>query len=136
MTLDRPQKKRSTFHIAVVVNVILFALIGFGFIEEYLRNREIEAEISRMNAENAALEENRLASLQLIDKLSSAYYVEGEARQSGMGKDGERLVILENHDINTVSTAPTVQHDDIPNPLRWYYYFFDQVRFQELEQEL
>ncbi len=132
MTHDRPHRKRSAIRIAVAVNVILFGLIGFGFAEEYLRNREIEAEIARMNAENASLEENRLASLQLIDKLSSAYYVEGEARQSGMGKDGEQLVILENHSTSTLDVAPVVNHDDIPNPLRWYYYFFDFARFEAL----
>ncbi len=136
MTHGVAHKKRSRVRIAVVVNVALFLLIGFGFTEEYLRNREIEQEIARMNAENIALEEKRLASLQLIETLSSAYYVEGEARQSGMGKPGEQLVIVENLSTSTQGDARVVDHSDVPNPLRWFYYFFDRVRFDDLRSDV
>jgi cell division protein FtsB len=132
MTAERFHKRPSKARWIVLVNVILFALIGFGFGEEYLRNRDIEAEIARMQAENATLEAERLSSLSLIDTLSSAYYVEGEARQSGMGKEGEELIIVQNNGAN-IEVKPVVSYDDVPNPLRWYYYFFDRAQFEMLQ---
>lgn len=131
MTGDRSHKHTAKARWIVLVNIILFGLIGFGFGEEYLRNRDIEAEIARMQAENAALEAERLSSLSLIDTLSSAYYVEGEARQSGMGKPGEELIIVQDDAVRT-NAVLTISHDDIPNPLRWYYYFFDRAQFEAL----
>lgn len=132
MTSERRLRHSSKARWIVLVNVVLFALIGFGFGEEYLRNRDIEAEIARMQQENAALEAERLSSLTLIDTLSSAYYVEGEARQSGMGKEGESLIIVQDTS-GSPETAPTVSYDDVPNPLRWYYYFFDRTQFEALQ---
>lgn len=131
MTHDHQHRRSSAVRWIVVVNLVLFALIGFGFGREYLRNHEIESEIARMKAENAQLEAERMSSLALIDTLSSQYYVEGEARQSGMGKDGERLIILEN-DGHAPEAAQPSSHDDVPNPLRWVYYFFDRAQFDAL----
>lgn len=132
MSTERTHRNSSKARWIVIINLVLFALIGFGFGEEYLRNREIEAEIARMNMENAALEAERLSSLSLIDTLSSAYYVEGEARQSGMGKPGETLIIVQD-DGTARETLPDISYDDIPNPLRWYYYFFNRAQFEALQ---
>ena len=130
---DRPVRHRSKFRIAVILPVILLLLVGFGFGEEYLRNREIEDQIAQMQAENAKLDADRLSSLKLIDTLSSSYYVESEARQSGMGKEGEQLIIVENGSTNDGIVAPTFSHDDVPNPVRWYDYFFDHDAFDALQ---
>ena len=129
-----PRHHSKKTRLIVGVNVVLFLLIGFGFGEEYLRNREIELEISRMESENAALESQKLSSLSLIDSLSSSYFVEGEARQNGFGKDGEQLIIVQNDQNTAISSNPKVSHDDVPNPLRWYYFFFDPVKFSELSE--
>lgn len=132
MTGERLHRHASKARWIVLVNIVLFALIGFGFGEEYLRNKDIEVEIARMQSENAALEVERLSSLSLIDTLSSAYYVEGEARQSGMGKEGETLIIVQD-DVGNSEVSPTISYDDVPNPLRWYYYFFDRAQFEALQ---
>lgn len=130
---DRPVRHRSRFRIAVILPVILLLLVGFGFGEEYLRNREIEDQIAQMQAENAKLDADRLASLKLIDTLSSSYYVESEARQSGMGKDGEQLIIVQDGSANDDAAVPVVSHDDVPNPVRWFEYFFDHDAFIALQ---
>jgi cell division protein FtsB len=131
---DRFHRRSASFRWIVGVHVLLFGLIAFGFGEEYLRNQEIEAEIARMEAEYADLEAQRLSSLALIDTLSSSYYVESEARQRGRGEPGERLVIVQ--DDTTPATQDTARlHDDIPNPLRWYYYFFDRRQFDAMREE-
>ncbi len=129
---DRPARHRSKFRLAVILPVILLLLVGFGFGEEYLRNREIEDQIARMQAENAKLDAERLSSLKLIDTLSSSYYVESEARQSGMGKEGEQLIIVESGSANDGILVPVVSHDDVPNPMRWFNYFFDHDAFAAL----
>ena len=130
---DRPVRHRSKFRIAVILPVILLLLVGFGFGEEYLRNKEIEDQIAQMQAENAKLDADRLSSLKLIDTLSSSYYVESEARQSGMGKEGEQLIIVENGSTNDGVLVPAVSHDDVPNPVRWFDYFFDHDAFTALQ---
>lgn len=132
MTSLRSHKHASKARWIVLVNVVLFGLIGFGFVEEYLRNQDIEAEIARMQQENTQLEAERLSSLALIDTLSSAYFVEGEARQSGMGKAGEELIIVQDLS-GTPEASPRVLYSDIPNPLRWFYYFFDREQFETLQ---
>ena len=129
---DRPVRHKSKFRIAVILPVILLLLVGFGFGEEYLRNREIEDQIAQMQAENAKLDADRLSSLKLIDTLSSSYYVESEARQSGMGKEGEQLIVVEDGSGNDGISLPVVSHDDVPNPVRWFNYFFDHEAFDAL----
>lgn len=132
MVNDRPKRRHSKLRIAAVIHIVLFLLIGFGFGEEYLRNKDIEDQIARMQAENAELDADRLSSLKLIDTLSSSYYVESEARQSGMGKPGEQLIIVQEGVLNGSTTTTTSTHSDVPNPLRWYQYFFDHDAFAEL----
>jgi len=132
MISDRSKHRHPKLRIAAIIHIVLFLLIGFGFGEEYLRNAEIENQISRMQAENAKLDADRLASLKLIDTLSSSYYVESEARQGGMGKEGEQLIIIENGSESSLPIAPAVPHADVPNPLRWFQYFFDHSAFVEL----
>ncbi len=129
MVNDRIIRSRSRFRFATILPVVLLVLVGFGFGEEYLRNKEIEAQIAEMQQENAKLDADRLASLKLIDTLSSSYYVEGEARKNGMGKDGEQLIIVEGQGTATHESSSTVSQDDVPNPLRWYDYFFDHEAF-------
>jgi len=133
MTNDRPVRHRSKFRVAVILPIVLLLLVGFGFGEEYLRNREIEGQILFMEQENAKLDADRLAAMKLIDTLSSSYYVEGEARQSGMGKEGEQLIIVENGSNTLSPPAPTLTHDDVPNPVRWFEYFFDHDAFAVLQ---
>lgn len=132
MIADRVKHRHPKLRIAAIIHIVLFLLIGFGFGEEYLRNAEIESQISRMQEENAKLDADRLSSLKLINTLSSSYYVEGEARQGGMGKEGEKLVIIENSSEGNAVNAPVAAHSDVPNPLRWFDYFFDHNAFAEL----
>ena len=132
MIADRPKHRHPKLRIAAIVHIVLFLLIGFGFGEEYLRNAEIESQISRMQEENAKLDADRLSSLKLIDSLSSSYYVESEARQGGMGKEGEQLIILGDQEKNSTEEAITFTHSDVPNTLRWFFYFFDHRAFAEL----
>jgi cell division protein FtsB len=134
-TERRHEKSRSKVRMFIWVNVVLFLFLGLGFGREYLRNLEIEQEIARMQDENARLEDERLQSMQLIDELSSTYYLESEARKKrGMGKDGETLVVVQGVDTTDEDTTEIQTGDDVPNSLRWFYYFFDRPRFDALRE--
>lgn len=129
-------KNRPKLRVFLWVNLALFLLLGLGFGREYLRNLEIEREIARMQEENARLEEQRLQSMQLIEELSSTYYLESEARKKrGMGKDGETLIVVQGADQESDAVAAKAQvGDDVPNPLRWFYYFFDRPQFDAMRE--
>ncbi len=129
-TTKRQPPKTKMF---VAIAIIVFGLVAFGFSQEYLKNKDIELDIARMKVENAALDAKKLSSLLLIDTLSSSYYVEGEARKSGLGKDGERLIIVQDDYSNLTIVTPIISHDDVPNPLRWYNFFFDHDAYQALQ---
>ena len=134
-TERRHEKSRSKVRMFIWVNVALFVLLGMGFGREYLRNLEIEREIARMQDENARLEDERLESMQLIEELSSTYYLESEARKKrGMGKEGETLVVVQGVDASDDSATEVQAGDDVPNTLRWFYYFFDRPRFEALRE--
>src|SRR3989339_2042442 len=99
MNTERREKGRSRLKIAVALNLVIFAILGFGFGREYLRNLEIEQEIARMEAENDRLESDRLEAMQLISDLSSTYYLESEARtKRGLGEPGETMIVVQGDD--------------------------------------
>ena len=119
----------------VAVNLVIlgFLLVGFG--REYWRNIEIERDIASLKAESERLSGQKLESLSLINDLSSEYYLEGEARaKRGMGDPGEHLIVVDLPD----ETAPVGQvagiatDESISNPTRWWYYFFNQARFEAM----
>lgn len=136
MTIPRHEKQRSRLKIAIVLNLVIFAILGLGFGREYLRNREIEQEIARMESENARLEADRLAAVNLINDLSSTYYLEGEARtKRGMGESGETMIIVKNDAASAENGGDAHEETndaDAPNPLHWLYYFFDHPRFEAM----
>lgn len=125
--------------LTLVVGVLI--AIGFmvGFGREYLRNREIEQEIASLQAENDRLEGKRLEFLDLINTLSSEYYLEGEARvKQGMAKPGETLVLVDTNNAKLDERGLVLGVSDeasgISNPARWFYYFFDHGRFVEIDK--
>ncbi len=136
MITERREKTRSRFKMAIVLNLVIFAILGFGFGREYLRNLEIEQEIARMEAENDRLEADRLEAMQLIDDLSSTYYLESEARtKRGQGEAGETMIVLDyGDDFSEIENKVTLDliRSNVPNPLRWFYFFFDRGEFEEL----
>lgn len=114
-----------------IVNLAVLAFLVLGFGREYLRNLEIERNIEYLEAQNAALEGEKLESLSVIESLSSEYYLEGEARRKhGLAKAGEQLVIVDDADAGTVSID--VGDDAMTsNAARWWEYFFDHGSFEE-----
>lgn len=131
MTHNAKAFSSRTWIAVAVVGILL--LLAFAFLREYIRNSDIATELARMQAENDALNAQRLASLQLISRLSTETAVEGEARTKlNLAGDGETLYVVEDGeaaDANSeqVGNARDVLVADDPglsNPAKWFYYFF------------
>lgn len=137
---QKQKNNSSKIGLAVVVSVVIvfFLIIGFG--REYLSNLQVEREIQELEDERAALQDEKLSTLQLIDDLSSEYYLEKQARtKQGLARSGEKLLIVKDDDTNILIGAIGVEEDlfsleSISNPIKWYYYFFDTEKFNELKE--
>lgn len=121
----------------VGVNLIVLAFLLFGFGREYLRNLEIERDIASLQSENQRLVGQKLASLSLINDLSSEYYLESEARtKRSMGEPGEQLIVVDLPETGHVEGEVLGASADlgISNPTRWWYCFFNRSRFEDMKE--
>lgn len=126
-----------------VIGVIL--LVAFAFVREYVRNIDIATELDRMEAENAALNTQHLASLQLIAQLSTETAVEDESRAKlNLAKEGETMYIVEDgiadgenqailpHNEESKDADIDIAHDPaLSNSVKWFYYFFSPESKQD-----
>ncbi len=126
----------------ITVGVIgLLLLVAFAFVREYVRNIDIATELDRMEAENAALNTQHLASLQLIAQLSTETAVESEARTKlNLAKEGETMYVVDDAEVRVdqrIDPQGTNEGGDIAtdpalsNPVKWFYYFFSPSSVQE-----
>ncbi len=139
MSIKQKQKKTSKIGWIIVANVVMlfFLLLGFG--REYVSNIQIEREIKEREAERDQLLDEQSDTLQLIDQLSSEYYLEKEARlKHGLGKTGETVIVVQDG-TNSIAYADPNQfetdneNDELENPTKWFFYFFDRAAFENLK---
>ncbi|MFA5946926.1 MAG: septum formation initiator family protein [Patescibacteria group bacterium] len=126
--------------IFLLATMIVAGIFVFGFGREYLREREIAAQIASLEAENYRLDGKKLEFLDLIDKLSSQYYLEGQARtKEGLAKPGETLLVVDaGQSAIPVTSGKVLGATDslagVNNPTRWFYYFFDRTKFEDMSK--
>ncbi len=124
------------FGTVFVIGVAVLFLLCLGFGREYLRNREIERSIHDLQVQNDELAGKQLTALNVIQSLSSEYYLEGEAREKhGLAKPGEEeIVIQQPTDAGTTVVDDRQGTASTSNLVRWYYYFFNSRKFAELKE--
>lgn len=132
----RTGRQKSVFLFATVL-IAVVAIGAFG--REYLREKEIERDIAMLEGENQRLEGKRLEFLDLIDRLSSEYYLEGQARtKEGLAKPGETLLVVDTGKAAAEPTGSVLGATDSlegeTNPAKWFYYFFDHGRFENVDR--
>ena len=90
--------------------------------------------VRELEEERALLESEQLNTLQLIEDLSSEYYLEGEARtKHGLGYEGETLIVVQtDDDADSLFDDAADSLHVIPNYKRWFFYFFDREAYDEL----
>lgn len=127
----------------MAVNLIILLFIGMSFGREFYRDYEIQSEINALRAEAEQLTAHNFEISKLNASLETETFLEEEARlKLGLSKPGERLVVVVDEGPETISLGlngsgeegiPREELENVSNPERWYYYFFNQHKFELLK---
>ncbi len=130
--MQKHAKRSHSVFLLVSVSLIVFLIVALG--REYVGNLQLRYEIRRQEKQLAELEERRLATLDLLDTLSSEYYLEREGRlKQGLARPGEELVVITDNEREEEEIVGGVILDNVSYPMRWFYYFFDREQFDALK---
>lgn len=114
----------------LIINLVILFLVTLSFGREFVRNHEIDKEISNLEEKAANLEAQNQEILELAERLNTDDYLEQEGRMRlGLQKPGESMVIIEGSEDITepsqvINTAPETQEGRVSNPRLWWEYFF------------
>lgn len=100
-------------------------LIGFG--RAFWQDYQIKKEINQLMQEKEKWEKNKLVSLEKLQEIKSENFAEREARlKFGLGKEGEKLVIINSSGAATSSVQKEMAMGAVSkfNPKNWWNYFF------------
>lgn len=145
-----PQPKQSfvqrviRWRFFVVVNLVIALMIGMSLGREVVRNRTIAAEIYGLQQEAESLAARNIEISELRTAMQSESFIEREARlKLGMQLPGETVVVISDEGTaTTISDDPndplglvideTTNFDSVANTTKWWYYFFDKDRFNQI----
>jgi hypothetical protein len=99
----------------------------FGFLKAFWQDYQIKKEINQLMQEKEKWEKNKLISLAKLQEIKNGDFAEREARlKFGLGKEGEKLVIINSAGAAVSSTKKEVKMFGISNfnPKNWWNYFF------------
>ena len=132
----------------LVVNLFLLFLLSLSFGREFLQDYQIQREINDLRAQADGLEVRNIEIAMYNTELQTQAHLEKEARlRLGLGDPGEQLVVIVEDEENVTGLAnqndqtagadylATLQEsvEQISNPKRWFYYFFDQEKYITLK---
>lgn len=113
--------------------VVAAALSGAGFVREYFRSRQIDAEIRALKEESDRLQVRNFQISSLEASLQDGEYLEREARlKLGLRKEGEQVVVLRKEDAAAPSQPETAapQEPGWSNPKKWWTLFADPKAYE------
>lgn len=122
----------------LVVNLVLVALVAWGFMGEYVRTRELQKEIAAIDARAEELRKGNLELAELREKFSGAGELEREARvKLNLQKPGEQVVVIQGDPsaFEARGAEPSADVAEEPssgegramsNARRWWEFFFKQ----------
>lgn len=117
----------------VAVLAVLAGLSGAGFAREYLRSRQIDAEILALKQEADRLQVRNFQVSSLAASLRDGDYLEREARlKLGLRKEGEQVVVLRKQAATEASpSAPAAPMEPAwSNPKKWWTLFVDPKAYE------
>lgn len=107
--------------------LILTVAFSAGFINTFLRDAEIRREIARLEARARELEDRKVRTLELLEKIQTDAYAESEARtRLGLKKPGERVLVVAEGGVAT--DTPRTVAPDRQIWKKWWRYFFGPER--------
>ena len=114
----------------LVGGVILFVFFGWAALNEYLRERAIDAEVNELKQTIADLESKNGELKSSLSYIQTPEFQELEAkRQLGLAKDGENVIIFSDKPSGKSSISNDETADgsapQSSNPQKWWNYFFN-----------
>jgi cell division protein FtsB len=129
----------------LAVNAVVFLFVAVSFAREYVHNRDMRAEINRLESEASAMDQKNFDLARLGQKFSTDAMLEREARLNlGLQRPGESVIIL--RDASTPSAnvrienapaiaAETPRPGPWDNARKWWRHFFPDVSESEQVNE-
>ena len=115
--------------VVLAANVLVLGLVIWGFGGEFLRNRDLQQEIDKLQAQADTLESKNLEATRLDSSFAASGIVEREARlKLGLQKPGESVIIV--RDVTPLPEGKSAEPTEAPatsppsNPEKWWRYFF------------
>jgi cell division protein FtsB len=130
------QEKRGSFWVKLI---LLFGFVSAGLIifsasREVQRKSEVEKEIESLKEEARKIQRENLDLESKISYLESRDYQEKEAKDKlNLKSPGESLVVIkpglaqsgQEEEAKTEASTPQIEkRSNIPNPIKWWNYFF------------
>lgn len=100
-------------------------IVGWGLIGEYVRSRDMQRELERLEKRAAEMEDKNRRLVETADGVSSREMLEREARlKMNLQKPGEQVVVINGVDAFIQAELPVGAGLKQSNSERWWRYFF------------
>ena len=114
----------------LAANLALLMLVGWGFGGEFMRNRDMQADIDRLRVQAESLESKNLEIARIGQGLTSSDALEREARlKLGLQKPGEYVIVIKDNQppppAGPTDAAKQDAHPRVSNARKWWRYFFE-----------
>lgn len=126
--------KKSTNYLSsptfLVGGSLLVIFLGWMALNEYFRERAIDAEVQKLKVAIADVEQKNKDLHSSLSYLQTNDFQELEAkRQLGVAKEGEKVIVFTNKSLAIKSSDNSAGGDgnqsDQSNPQKWWKYFFE-----------
>ncbi len=118
-------KKFFGWKIIIVLNLALLLFFGFNLFKEWNRNRELDAEIEKLETAAKEVEAKNLDILNLAKYLDTQEFLEEQARTKlGLKRSGETAVVVSLPQMETASSVLAQAELELKNSQRWWLLFF------------
>ncbi len=118
-------KKILSWKLVIVFNLALLLFFGFNFFKEWNRNRELDAEIKKLETAAKEVEAKNLDILNLAKYLDTEQFLEEQARTKlGLKKSGEQAVVVNLPQMETATSSETQSNAELSNSQKWWLRFF------------
>src|SRR3990170_6969503 len=112
--------------------IVLLIFFGWAALNEYLRERAIDAEVNELKQTIDGLESKNQELESSLAYIQTPEFQELEAkRQLGLVKDGENVIIFSDKPSGKSSISDDETADgsapQLSNPQKWWNYFFDGI---------
>ena len=133
-------RRKSSFSIfqkpiMIAVGFLLLAFVAYHYVMSLKHGYELQTRVETLQTDIDELQARKAELEQMKELVESPDYVEREARSKlGLKKKGEHVIIVPSEAIESVpktegeALADSNDYQQMPNPERWFYYFFGEGR--------